>query len=66
MRGEALPPVGDVGLLMWLLLSALWDVTSAIFLIWTVNARDLKSAWWWGASFVGASLVAAYFFWRLL
>ena len=60
-------PEEEMDLWWWLILAAFWVFASALIL-----GRDGPEEWsrlgtWlWLASFVAASLVAAYFFWRLL
>ena len=53
--------------LWWLILAAFWALASALVLA----IKGLEEWWWvaawlWAASFVAASLIAAYYFWRLL
>jgi hypothetical protein len=39
---------------------------SAWGMIASVRAQDAGSSWSWSAVFLGTSLIAAWFFWRLL
>ena len=50
----------------WLVMSSAWSVISALVLIEAVCAGHKGASWGWGLSFAGSSLVAAYFFGRLL
>ena len=51
---------------LWLVGSCVWAVISALVLIEAVYAGHKGASWGWGLSFAGSSLVAAYFFGRLL
>jgi hypothetical protein len=66
VRGESLPTLTATGDMFWLLLWTLWAASSAVFLTWSVYSGYKKSSWWWGISFVGSSIVAAFFFRRLV
>ena len=50
----------------WLVVFSAVAVFSARMLIGTVCAGHKGASWGWGLSFAGSSLVAAYFFGRLL
>jgi hypothetical protein len=53
--------------LWWLILAASWALASALVLgIDGPEEWSRVGAWSWAVFFVAASLVAAYFFWRLL
>jgi hypothetical protein len=49
-----------------LIVASLWAAVSGGMLIWRVYLEAGRSAWWWGAFFVGSCLMAAFCFWRLL
>jgi len=50
-----------------LIMSVLWAIFSGACVAATTHARQQrKASWGWATSFVAASLVAAYFFGRLL
>ena len=53
--------------LWWLILASFWAFASALVLA----IKGLEEWWWvaawlWAASFAAASLIAAYYLWRLL
>ncbi len=53
---------------LWMLvLATFWALASALVL-WIKALEEWwwAAAWLWAASFAAASLVAAYYFWRLL
>jgi hypothetical protein len=65
VRDESLPILAAAGDIFWVVVWTLWAATSAVFLIWSGYSGDKKSSWW-GASFVGSCIVAAFFFRRLV
>ncbi len=51
----------------WFAFWAFWAFMSAVAMATMVyEERSRWAAWFWAASFAACSLVAAYFFWRLL
>ena len=58
------PPPVDV---LVFVISLSWAVISAVMFVQSVRMGDRTAApWFWTLSFVGASVVAAVFFWRLV
>jgi hypothetical protein len=49
-----------------LIVASLWAAVSGGMLIWRVHQGAGGGSAWWGVSFVGSCLVAAFCFWRLL
>jgi hypothetical protein len=43
-----------------------WAAISGGALIGSIDEGDAVSAWGWGAIFTGASLIAAWYFWRVV
>jgi hypothetical protein len=57
---------GEAYYLAVLTFTVMWSALSAAMLIGSAYEENKGSAWFWAASFVAASLGAAYCFWELL
>jgi hypothetical protein len=49
-----------------LIIAAFWALFSGAVVLLNIHEGSQRSAWHWAASFAASSLVAAYYFWRLL
>ena len=58
--------LADVVRLGLLIIAVGWAAISGRALIGSIDEGDAVSAWGWGAMFTGASLIAAWYFWRLV
>jgi hypothetical protein len=49
-----------------LIMTGIWAIFSGACVVATAQARQRSASWFWASSFLTASLMAAYFFGRLL
>ena len=58
--------VGDASFLFWVVVFGGSAFMSGSGFLGAARGRDRQAAGLWGALFVACSVLAAYFFWRLL